>query len=785
MLYEARQLMKNLPFSLRLGRCVLLLVPLMTANPAAAQDPFNLEVDDPFATTGDAASSIFGGATPASAAGPAADVGNAPDTDETNPIVLMLRDRNPQTPKETADGLKWMMRLKRYDEVSRLLSLVERANWSQENIAALSRAGGLSLWLKLSSEASQLSPAHQELLKDIVAAPSKLSRDAQWIDSRIDLLANDHPGTRKLARMQLQDASYYAINRLIERLQAGDKKVPAAELAMAAAAFGSEGVQALQVAATSADQDMAANVLLALAARKNKDFQLELAAALHGNLVSQANREALTKQLSSQYNGLPTLEQTQKSLFSKFQSAVAVYQRSRVSDAAAGGPSWTLSSDGHSVLRSQSDAAGRSLEQAAQLASLCLSVPLLAQQRSECLAVLLQAAYKRGLSTNRAAQTAEITAVMNRYLQTADGQSDNLELLLETADELEMHAAAISVIRWMASGRGQPALAYLDLMTRLLSDARPIVRYTALEAIAAMDPTSSFAGAEPALAVALEMSQLSAGPGVLVVGLHSDLRQAAKQQLETLAGSTVLSANSGQGALAAIQGDEPIEMIMIVDRVSDQSLHMLLQRIRNAKRSHALPIAVLTDELYQHERTLISSMPGVVQSVLARDRTQMQRVLDMLRLELDTEPMDAVDRARFAQIGTDFIARIGSDRSKYAFYPFSDLRGKLPETGLALSAASRAGLLSGLGSENSQRDLVEMAANSRLSKNDRLIAAAGFATSVKQFGMIIGDSDIKHNYELYNQLGPTDPVAAKSLGHILDVMEAQAGQSSWPDSLTP
>lgn len=134
----------------------------------STSDPFGMEPgsSDPFASdTGE--SSPFGpfatpmpnpASAPAGAAAGFADSAGAggrtdevagQDQVEDNPIVRLLRQRSPQSPSEVADGLTWLSRIQRWDEVGRLLDAVAARKWSLDEKAELARHAGNALWIRL------------------------------------------------------------------------------------------------------------------------------------------------------------------------------------------------------------------------------------------------------------------------------------------------------------------------------------------------------------------------------------------------------------------------------------------------------------------------------------------------------------------------------------------------------------------------------------------------------------------------------------------------------------
>jgi len=198
--------------------------------------------------------------------------------------------------------------------------------------------------------------------------------------------------------------------------------------------------------------------------------------------------------------------------------------------------------------------------------------------------------------------------------------------------------------------------------------------------------------------------------------------------------------------------------------------------LRGSERGSALPIAVLTDELYKHERRLLAETPGVVYSVLSRAPAQMQSVTNQLMRLVDTRPFTPQQRTDFAQVDSQFLSRVAADRETYAFYPLADWRDELIAVGSRLPTTTRMNVLSSLGSRESQQHLLSLAGLGSLAATERLDAARAFETSVQRFGLNLGREDVLTAYDTYNVLGPNDPASAEALGIVLDVIEQRATQ---------
>ncbi len=763
---------------------------LLLAVAARAQEPFGSSPmeSNPFGSADPSAavepSSPFGGVERPVGGEPAVELNNAATTNEVaeaNPVVLMLRENPPETPVEMAKGLSWMMRFKRWDEVRRLLDSVIAKNWSLPELSELSKSGDPTLWLRLSVDEAGLNEAQRGIVESVLAAPSQLARDSAWLDKWIDRLAHPQAGERRLAQIKLLDGGEVAIQQLLQRLMSGDAKIDAGMLAGTVAEFGETGVGALRAACLVKDFERAERVLLGIAEIPEQTFSAELGAALSSSRLSEPARSELAQLLSRKYGKLPSAEEIREFLIKKFDSQFASYQTIRNSNRPELEVVWRQSADGKFIQPVKSRIAESRLQAAAQLAAHRMNLTIATtEDLVDCTAIVLQNAYQ----VDSALQTSELASIFMTSLDHVAAKDPGFWIrVFDRATELQLHAGAVRASQMLIQSAPGPHHVPLDFMERLLSDSRPILRYIALNKIAEIDPRQSFAGAEKTLEVALEMTRLGSGPHALVVGRHAEQRQAAQQQLQIQIGANVTSVDSARAALKALESPVPIELVLLVDRVADQSVYELLQRLRGSARGRDLPIAILTEELYQHERRLIAEMRGVVASILSSSPQQMQRVVDEMIAQLDTMPLTVGERIEFATVAAQFLARLAGDRETYAFYPVSDWRVELAEIGQGLETGPRLELLSGVGSSDSQLQLVSLASNAGTAGDDRWRAAVAFGKSVRRFGIKLGREDILRIYDLYNTLGPNDSATAKALGLALDVIEAHAGKKAWPEGL--
>lgn len=748
-----------------LSRWLCLLSLFAMLAPAQGQD-------DPFSLGGNGAADPFGTSIPAAGgdifsgglanAGPAATAdapAAAPEEEERSPVVQMLRESPPESPAEMARALNWMHSLRRPAEIDRLLGIVR--NWSPAQKTALSRAGGTAFWIRLRSKGDDLSEASRQLIGEILRAPAQQAKQPQWIAGWIKQLASDSPGKVVYAQRQLHDAGHVGISSLLAELSSDRSEVPADRLCDAILSFGQQGTQALQLA-TTLPSSLSKPVVASIDPVRNMDLRTDWAVAAYGERFEEAFREGLMENVPADL--LPSTQSVVSAVEQELDSALMAYNQARLQAEQQPVDIWQIASGGQAIEYTQASKDIRQLRQLAHWARQLLELNASQHRRIECLAILLQDAYQR--------PQAERSNALRGVGELAEWESVALRDVLAEASDMQLHAAAFSALQMVASGK-QASLATADLLVKHLKDSRPAVRYTALQAITEIDPSAPFYGAETALATATEMAKLADGPTVLVIGLHAEMRQAAASQLEHLFAAQTVTANSARAAAERLSANHPFELVVVADRVLDQSLYQLLQRLRNGKYTRSLPIAVMTDSLTAMEESLVDNMPGASRGVLSRDEDQMRRVVQSLHEQLDTEPLDVVDRAKFAQVATEFLVKVTGDRSKYYFYPVADIRDDLAALNYSLDSERSAQLLSGLGTRDGQWELVKMAADSGQSKQQRIAAAASFSTSADRHGIILPRDEVLRVYDLYNKLGPGDRIAAQALGQILDVIESR------------
>lgn len=747
-----------------LGLAVVWFSPAMLLS----QEPFG--AGDPFASPDPAADVTA--ASPAPALVPNASA--APIADDEDPLVRILRANPPKTTAEFAETLEWMVRIRRWDEVGRYLDQIQRAGWTRDQLADLSQAGGASLWSRLRGAASELSDAQRNFVREVAALPAQLARDPQWIDGWINQLAATTAGERREAQLRLLRAQRAAVARLSLHLLASHPRVSGVMLVEALLEFDADGIDALRAACIVHDADARTRALLAIAQSTSSEFGVEMGSGLYASDLSIDARAALSKALSQKYGKLPTSVSIYDFIVARFKRQLDDYQLARAQPARLPVSVWRIGPDGRSIVATETASPDRSLETLAQLASHRIRFDMRSHEDTiDCAAVLLQHAYQSQPGVVIADPAWQPLAELP---EEATGR-DFWKQVLDRSQNWQMHGAAIRASQ--AIGRelatSIPGASSFDFIAGCLRDSRPVIRYIAVDAIARADLRAPYNGSASALEVAVEMSRLREGPMVLVVGLTSDLRLAAEQQLAAI-GAHSIAVNSTQAALQVLDQPYPIELIMIVDRVPRNSTLTLVDRLRHSRRGGSLPIAILTEDLLPIEHSELSRTPGIVFSVLSEQADQMPRVIQEMERRLDVRPLLGAERAAFAESATTLLAKIASDRPTYSFYALARWEKELVALADLLPTELWLTLLGGLGTVESQEQLLIIASDKSASADSRSGAANAFARSTNEFGLLLSRPAILKAYELYNSQGPNDPVTVSALGRVLDAIETRTGK---------
>ncbi|MFM7845679.1 MAG: hypothetical protein ACKPEY_15820, partial [Planctomycetota bacterium] len=160
----------------------------------------------------------FGGGTktkaPAQPVGKAGGRPAAGDKAEVDPVVLTLRETNPQTAEQLARAAKVMLDYGRADEARRYLQGLSALKLDDQAWSTLQTRIGSDVFLRWTNE-EKIQPEGAELGRAALAAVKRLSSDEVRLRRLIVGLTSDNPQARREAQLGLYDAGVDAVPQLV------------------------------------------------------------------------------------------------------------------------------------------------------------------------------------------------------------------------------------------------------------------------------------------------------------------------------------------------------------------------------------------------------------------------------------------------------------------------------------------------------------------------------------------------------------------------------------------
>ena len=142
----------------------------------------------------------------------AAEAAKAPE--ESDPLVLAIRDSNPKTPEGLMRTVEMLVNLGRPDAAKAYVQQLAAAGLDPPAMASLHRRFGSTLFLRLIGE-KQLAPEGQQLGRAVLEAVHQAVRDPQRLAALADRLSDPSPAVRHTAMVDLRQAGDAAVAPLV------------------------------------------------------------------------------------------------------------------------------------------------------------------------------------------------------------------------------------------------------------------------------------------------------------------------------------------------------------------------------------------------------------------------------------------------------------------------------------------------------------------------------------------------------------------------------------------
>lgn len=362
------------------------------------------------------------------------------------------------------------------------------------------------------------------------------------------------------------------------------------------------------------------------------------------------------------------------------------------------------------------------------------------------------------------------------------------EAALDSALQLDDVMTASFALAYLGRNGSESLLHSRDPRPSLLveatrsRDAR--IRWSAVQAIAAIKPVEPFDGSSYVVD-AVEYALLGRGhQQALVIDGRSAVAR-SRAGLLMSQGYEGEIATDHRSALEVATHLPDCELIVIDISMAAERSGQLISALRRDIRTANLPIGIVAPtDRYDEALQIARKFPLTVGLIDAPTVQAAQFWVRSLRELPGNKFVDAKVRRSQASDALRWLAETGLATPQV----YSLGRCEQPvlhalSTGqlrpLALPVASR------FNSPVMQSSLVALASNPLQTAESRAAALAAAADSISRFGLLLTAVQLQEQYDRFNSLAPTDAAGRKSLGAVLDMIEARAAFDRARGPLSP
>jgi len=708
------------------------------------------------------------GAAEQPAAAPQAE--SLPQAPEDRAAMAIL-ETNPQTPEELARAAKILADLNRPQLARGLLARLLAARPDEKQLADLAGRFGTDMFLEMASRV-ELHPEAQQVCDAVMDAYTRRLEAPERIARLIAELSDADPEVRFRALAGLQEARGAAVGPMIQGLADPARSAEHPYIRAALARFGSDAVGPLVGLLERSEPQVQAQVLQVLAAMNARQTAVYMLGPCASARSAPEVRRAAAWALERLVGHVPTKAEAVALLVDR---AEEYFNEGRVPAGEFDGKVMIWGYDPQrkiSVSRTWPvDLAACQL--AARLARDAYALaPEVPGVRTLYLATMLEcAAWERGWQqvagrkddpAGREAAGLGVRAVEETlgYALAHDhpgcaAAAAGLLGRIGTAEELLHQGPSPSVLA--------VALWHKDRRVRL----------AAAQAVVSLAPAQGYPGASYLpkslrffVATTTRRRAIVAAPRVDTARELAGLLAAVGLQTDT--------ATSGRELLRLALECPDYELALIDPAIENPRVELLLQQLRRDPRSADLRVGLIAREGF-FELADDVAREDVLTLAFARPHTKevLQWQLDRLAELAPRRFVPAAQRQQQAVEALKLLAVLSS--SPQQIYDLRQVEPavllvlELPELGVP--AAQVAG---NLGTPEAQQALVEAASRFSLPIQIRRAAAAAFAHSTKEHGILLTSEQILRQYDRYNRSADQDRSTQQVLARILDAIEARA-----------
>ena len=684
-----------------------------------------------------------------------------------DPLVEAIRETRPTTPAELLRAAKTLADLGHPEPAREYLQRFLATDPDDAQFVALSAELGSAVFFVLGSR-RELAPEGAQVADRALAALERHHRDPQHLADLAADLSDPAAEVRGRALEGLRRAGAAAVEPLLAVLAEPARSEEHAAARAALARLGGDAIDPL-VAALAADEDaLVAQVAQVLGAARAPRAALYLYAPALSGERSPSCRQAAGEALARLLGDVPEAAEAARALKAEAEEyfhgrrTLAEDHEGQVTvwtwDAAAGVPRQSaLSPDeaaiahavrlaGDAVSIVPADAAVRVLYRTARLEQAALAAGLAHPVAGDDPAV--------------AELVAAGTDALEEVLRLALG-SGHVGAAAQAARLLGEHGSASELLLQGA----EPSV-----LVRALRHGDRRARFAAAEAVVRLEPSAPFAGSSHLVETLSHFAATRGERRVLLAGPRTGELRRLGGFLAPL-GVVADTATNGRDALTLALASPDYEWILVSAVIDRPPADVFVQQVRRDARTADLPVGLLAPEgRFQRARRLAERDPLVEAFVAPTDAESALWQAALVESLPGRRFVPFEERQQQAAAALTMLAELGSRRGVF------DLARVEPVALAALRqpqlAEQAIAVLEHMGTAESQRALVDLAARPRQPLAIRQAALAAFRESSQRFGILLTTTQIQRQYDQYNRTPAEDETTRTILGLILDVIEA-------------
>ena len=695
----------------------------------------------------------------------------------TRLIIDTVRKSNPETAAEQAEAMRIMMDLEQYGEARHYLGLLDAQQLDALGLFELNQTMGTDFFVRLSLTA-EMAPAGKLFADNVLRSSTEASLSPERISRLIDKLDHENLAVRSDAFRALRRLGEPAVAQMVSLFADESQSEHFRGVRAALQNIGNVGLSPLVAGAVADNEDVRLESVVALAEIKDPRAFDAVVAAFYSKDSSEKLKGVAHAAFQDRFKYFPD------------ESAVSETWRRRATQ----------------MLEDPNESGARKL-------GFPVATEMLWRWDAEQNRLVLREIDRIVARRIRAADRAKVLAEINpndseiylfnlltqleslKQLAGASGRVDaksflkkypqpngkRINKVLEDALERNLIAAAIGCCEVLEE-LGDDSLLFngnhrpCPLVQATLYGDRHL-QYAALRAIATIDPKRNYAGSSYVLEAAIYSADYVERPSVLVGSAREDLARSLASSMSP-SGLAGLTANNGNDFFRQAMASANIRFLLVSDTLHRPDYSELVQKLRQHWKTKRTPIAILYRAENQmralriaREDPLTIAMPFTLNAELVA--LQIEQLEDAST----AWPVSNDHRRDHSDFAIEWLARMSESLEDYSYYDMASHQDELGKLIFSVGWENSASkIISGLGTPQSQKILLDFASELSLPVDKRMMAANGFAKSVAANGLLLTRSEIMQQYDRYNASEKDTVKSQQVLGALLDAIESNRGR---------